>query len=191
VAQATADKLGKKVLPMQVTGGDLRVVPDRIDGLVSACVHIVNNMVDHGIEPAYVRESQGKRPEGRLVLNILREESSVVFQFMDDGQGVSFPDVETRAKALGLIAPDAAPTPRELLQVLFRSGFSTREEATEVSGRGIGLAAVRDEAERLGGRVEVQTKRGAGTTFEIILPIAVFANRRRWGSPPGQERRKV
>ena len=189
VAQATADRLGKRIAPMMISGGDLRVVPDRIDGLVSACIHIVNNMVDHGIEMTYLRESQGKPPEGRLSLNIVREANAVVFRFRDDGQGVSFPDVESRAKALGLIADDAAPTPQQLLQVLFQSGFSTREEATEVSGRGIGLAAVRVEAERLGGRVEVQTKQNVGTIFEITLPISVFANRRRWGPPPGPERR--
>ena len=191
VAQATAEKLGKKILPMSVSGGDLRVVPDRIDGLVSSCVHIVNNMVDHGIELPYIRESKGKPAEGRLILNITREANSVVFQFRDDGQGISFPDVETRAKAMGLIAEGETPTPRELLHMLFKPGFSTREEATEVSGRGIGLSAVRVEAERLGGTVEVQTKRDTGTIFEVTLPISVFANRRRWGSPPGPERRKV
>ena len=192
VAQATAEKLGKKIAPMQVqvVGGDLRVVPDRLDGLVSACVHIVNNMVDHGIELSYVREANGKPPEGRLALKIVREARSVVFQFMDDGQGVSLADVEARAKSLGLIEADAQPAPRELLQVLFKSGFSTRDEATEVSGRGIGLAAVRVEAEKLGGRVEVQSKPNAGTTFEIILPIGVFANRRSRGPSPGPERRK-
>jgi len=191
VAAATAERLGKKIAPMTVTGGELRVVPDRIDGLVSACIHVVNNMVDHGIEMPYIRESLGKAMEGRLTLNIKHEADSVVFHFRDDGQGVSLPDVEARARALGLLAPDAAPTPRALLQLLFQSGFSTRDEATEVSGRGIGLSAVRVEAERLGGTVEVQTKQNVGTVFEITLPISVFANRRRWGPPPGPERRKT
>ena len=179
VAQATAQKLGKRLTEMEIVGGELRVVPDRLEALVDACVHVVNNMVDHGIELPYVREAQGKPPEGRLSINIVWEASSVVLQFIDDGQGISLPEVEARAKKLGLLEPTAKPSPREALALLFAPGFSTRAEATEVSGRGIGLAAVRQEAERLGGRVEVQTKLNAGTTFEIILPLDVFANRRR------------
>jgi len=179
VAQATAERLGKRISPMTILGGDLRVPPDRVEALVNSCVHIVNNMVDHGIELPYVREAQGKPPEGRLVLNLVRESRSVVIQFIDDGQGISLPVIEARGRSLGLVASDAVLSPRDILQLLFLPGFSTREEASEVSGRGVGLAAVRQEAERLGGRLEVQTKPGAGTTFEIILPLGVFANRRK------------
>lgn len=191
IAQSTAEKLGKRIEPMEISGGEIRIVPDRLDGLVSSCVHIINNMVDHGIELPYIREAQGKSPEGHLKLNIIRENSSVVLEFVDDGQGISLPEVEARAKEKGLLAEDAQPSPREVMQLLFASGFSTRGEATDVSGRGIGLAAVRAEAERLGGRIEVQSKLNAGTTFEIILPLAVFANRRNRGTPPGPERRKA
>lgn len=179
VAQATAEKLGKRISPMTILGGELRVPPDRVESLVSACVHIVNNMVDHGIELPYIREAQGKPPEGRLVLNLVRETRSVVIQFIDDGQGISLPAVEARGRSLGLLAPGVQPSPRELLQLLFAPGFSTRDETTVFSGRGVGLSAVRQETEKLGGRVEVQTKPGAGTTFEIILPLGVFANRRK------------
>jgi two-component system chemotaxis sensor kinase CheA len=191
VAQATAERLGKRIAPLQINGGEIRVVPERLETLVSVCVHIVNNMVDHGIELSYVREGLGKPPEGRITLDLIRENSSVVIRFSDDGHGVSFPEVEARAKRLGLLAADATPDHRQLLQILFEPGFSTRDEATEVSGRGIGLAAVRAEAERLGGRVEAHSKAGAGTTFEILIPIGVFANRRARGPAPGPERRKV
>lgn len=190
VAQATAEKLGKRIQPMEILGGEIRVVPDRLDGLVSACVHIINNMVDHGIELPYVREAQGKNPEGSLKLNISREATSVVLEFVDDGQGISLPEVEARAREKGLLAPGDQPSPREILQLLFEPGFSTRNEATEVSGRGIGLSAVRQEAEKLGGRIEVQSKLNSGTTFEIILPIGVFANRRGGRPAPAVERRK-
>jgi two-component system chemotaxis sensor kinase CheA len=179
IAQSTAEKLGKRISPMTILGGELRVPPDRVESLVNSCVHLVNNMVDHGIELPYIRENQGKPPEGRLVLNLVREERSVVIQFIDDGQGISLPTIEAKARSLGLLAADATPSPREILQLLFLPGFSTKEEASTISGRGVGLAAVRQEAEKLGGRVEVQTKPGAGTTFEIILPLGVFANRRK------------
>lgn len=191
IAQATAEKLGKRIQPMEVIGGELRVVPERLERLIASFVHVVNNMVDHGIELPYVREAQGKKPEGKLSVTITREVSSVVIQFSDDGQGVSLAEVEARAKEKGLLAADATPSPREVLQLLFEPGFSTRAEATEVSGRGIGLAAVRQEAERLGGRVEVNTKLNAGTTFEIILPLGVFANRRVQKPAPGPDRRKA
>ena len=191
VAQSTAERLGKRVAPMTITGGDIRVVPDRLDRLVSACVHIVNNMVDHGIELPYIRENQGKAPEGKLTLNLVRGQASVVLEFIDDGQGISLPEVEARAKEKGLLARDASLPPREILQFLFSSGFSTRTEVTEVSGRGIGLSAVREETERLGGRIEVQSKLHSGTTFEIILPLAVFANRRTRQNAPGPERRRT
>jgi len=191
VAQSTAERLGKRVAPMVITGGDIRIVPDRLDRLVSACVHIINNMVDHGIELPYIREAQGKSPEGKLTLNIAREQSSVVLEFIDDGQGIAVQEVQAKAIEKGLLAQGTELSPREVMQFLFAPGFSTRTEVTEISGRGIGLAAVREEAERLGGRIEVQSKLNSGTTFEIILPLAVFANRRNRAPAPGPERRKT
>jgi two-component system chemotaxis sensor kinase CheA len=191
VAQSTAEKLGKRIRAMEITGGEIRIVPDRLDRLVSACVHIVNNMVDHGIELPYVRENQGKPSEGTLRLNIVRGDASVVLEFIDDGQGISVPEVEARAVEKGLLAQGTSLPPREVLQFLFAPGFSTRTEVTEVSGRGIGLSAVREETERLGGQIEVQSKLNSGTTFEIILPLAVFANRRVRQAIPGPERRKT
>jgi two-component system chemotaxis sensor kinase CheA len=190
VAQSTAEKLGKRIRTMEILGGEIRIVPDRLDRLVSACVHIVNNMVDHGIELPYQRENQGKPPEGTLKLNIVRGETSVVLEFIDDGQGISVPEVEARAVEKGLLAQGTSLPPREVMQFLFAPGFSTRTEVTEVSGRGIGLSAVREEAERLGGRIEVQSKLHSGTNFEIILPLAVFANRRVRHSIAGPERRR-
>jgi len=190
VAEATAQNLGKRIAPMEIEGGDLRIVPERLEGLVNVCVHLVNNMVDHGIEMAHVREAQGKPPEGKLKITLQRELSSVVLSFSDDGKGISIPEVIARAKEKGFLAPDAQPEPREALQLLFKPGFSTKNEATEVSGRGIGLDAVRAEAEKLGGRIEIHSKLNAGTTFEIILPLGVFANRRGRGRAPGEERRR-
>jgi len=179
VAESTAEKLGKRIAPMSVTGGELRILPDAVTDLADACVHIVNNMVDHGIEPTYEREALGKSPEGHVSIDITREGSSVVLRFTDDGRGISLADVEARARAKGLLQPDQTPTPVEVRQLLFAPGFSTRDEVSVVSGRGIGLSAVREEVEKLGGRVEVHSKINAGTTFELILPLSVFVSRRK------------
>ena len=122
-AAVTAEKLGKKIKPMTIEGGSLKVVPDRFFPLVDACIHIVNNMVDHGIEYPYERESIQKPPEGKLELSISVEKSTMVLVFQDDGRGINTREIERIAKMRGLIPENRSMQSSELLELLFADGF--------------------------------------------------------------------
>ena len=171
-AATTAEKLGKKIKPMTITGGTLKIVPDRFLPLSESCIHIVKNMVDHGIEFPYERESIQKEPEGTLELFITVDKTKMILEFRDDGRGINPRSVERNAKEKGLIAQDRSLQNSELFALLFEDGFSTRNEATLTSGRGVGLSAVREVVNNLGGSIELKSKLGKGTTIEIEIPLA-------------------
>lgn len=191
IAEATAEKLGKRINPMVVSGGDLRVVPERFEALVESCIHLVNNMVDHGIEYTYEREAHQKDPAGNLEIRLDRGPDSLIMVFIDDGRGVSVTEIEKLCREKGLIKPEDKPNPQTILQYLFHDGFSTRKEVSEISGRGVGLAAVRAEVQKLGGTIEVHSKIGQGTEFEIFLPLKTLASRQKVEQDLDIERRKM
>lgn len=171
-ASMTAEKLGKKIKPMVIEGGNLKIVPDRFFPLVEACIHIVNNMVDHGIEYPFEREAMQKMPEGTLSLSISVEKSNVHLVFQDDGRGINTREIERIAKQRGLVPEGRSLQSSELYALLFEDGFSTKTEVTATSGRGVGLAAVREEVQKLGGSIEIRSKLGKGTAFEITIPLS-------------------
>lgn len=171
-AAMAAEKLGKKIKPMAIVGGNLKVVPDRYMALADACIHIVNNMVDHGIEYPYERESMQKPPAGAVQLSIAVDKSTLVLEFADDGRGVNPREIERIAKERGLVPEGRSLQSSELYALLFEDGFSTRSEATTTSGRGVGLAAVRQEVKRLGGSIEVKSRLGKGCAFELSIPLS-------------------
>jgi two-component system chemotaxis sensor kinase CheA len=171
-AAVTAERLGKKIKPMPISGGTQKIVPDRFLPLVESCVHIVNNMVDHGIEYPYEREAIQKQPEGRIELSITVEKSSLILEFQDDGRGINPREIERVARQRGLIPAGRSLQNSELYALLFEDGFSTRKDVTETSGRGVGLAAVKAEVTKLGGSIEVRSKLGKGTAFEITIPLS-------------------
>jgi two-component system, chemotaxis family, sensor kinase CheA len=171
VAAAAAERLGKKLKPMVITGGNPRVVPDRLMPLAEACAHIVNNMVDHGIEFPYERDAVQKPPVGTVQLDITFDKSSLTLRFSDDGRGINPREIEKVGRERGLIHEGTSPSNSELFALLFEDGFSTRKEATMTSGRGVGLAALREEARKLGGSVEISSKLGKGSVFTIKVPL--------------------
>ncbi len=170
-ASVAAERLGKKIKPMSIIGGTLRIVPDRYLPLVEACLHIVNNMVDHGIEYPYEREALQNPPEGNIELIITIEKSLLVLEFSDDGRGLNPRIIEHTAKRKGLIDENRKMQNAELFNIIFKDGFTTRDEASMTSGRGIGLAAVKKVVTSLNGTIEVRSKLGKGTTFEIAIPM--------------------
>ncbi len=172
VAATTAERLGKKVAPMAIVGGEQKIVPDRYQGLAEACIHLVNNMVDHGIEYPYEREAIQKPPEGRIQLAISMEKAAMILEFRDDGRGINPREIELVAREKGLIPEGRSLQSSELFALLFADGFSTRKEASMTSGRGVGLAAVKAEVAKLGGAIEVRSKLGKGSSFEITIPLA-------------------
>ncbi|MFW6261394.1 MAG: ATP-binding protein [Spirochaetota bacterium] len=127
-------------------------------------------MVDHGIESPAERELKGKPTAGEIRVELTRDAGDVVMVFSDDGQGISFAAVEERARERGLLDEEATPRRADLLKLLFTSGFSTSEDVSAVSGRGVGLNAVQRAVRALGGRISVETRAGRGTTFRITVP---------------------
>ncbi|MDC7124946.1 MAG: ATP-binding protein [Spirochaetales bacterium] len=171
-AEVTAEKLGKKILPMEIIGGRLKIVPDRFFPLAESCIHIVNNMVDHGIEYPFEREALQKTPEGKIRLTITVERNKMSLEFKDDGRGINPIAVEKKARSLGLIENNRSMQNSEIYALLLNDGFSTRETATDTSGRGVGLAAVNESVSKLGGSIEIRSKTGKGTTFELMVPLS-------------------
>lgn len=165
-----AGRRGRRVKTVVVRGGEFRVVPDRYEGLVTSLEHMARNMVDHGIESPAERQMKGKPDLGTIAIDIERTEREIAISFSDDGRGISFAAVEARAREKGLITNGSEPSRPELLALLFSAGFSTAEEVTIVSGRGVGLNAVQREVQKLSGKIGVETRPGRGTTFRVTVP---------------------
>jgi HAMP domain-containing protein/HPt (histidine-containing phosphotransfer) domain-containing protein len=170
-ARALADRLHKPGLEVVVDAGDLVVDPRRWDRLWSELIHVIRNSVDHGIEPPADRESRGKSRAGTLVLRARAVEGSFVIAIGDDGAGIDWGAVAAKARARGLPAER-----REDLERAMRSpGFSTRNQVTATSGRGVGLDAVRMAVEALDGHLEIDSTFGHGTTVRCVFPEEAMA----------------
>jgi two-component system chemotaxis sensor kinase CheA len=170
-ARALAERLHKPGLEVVVDGGDLLVDPRRWDRLWSEIVHLVRNSVDHGIETLAQREAHGKSRGGMLVLRARVVDGSFVITVADDGAGIPWDAVAARARARGL----PAERHEDLVQALLSPGFSTRDQVTTTSGRGVGLDAVRAAVAALDGRLELDSTAGRGTTFRCVFPEEAMA----------------
>lgn len=157
------------VLAGEDTELDRRVVEDINDPLM----HMVRNSIDHGIESPEGRLAAGKRETGRLSLRAFHQGGSIVIEISDDGAGLNKDRILAKAVKQGLIAEGAELSPSEIHQLIFAPGFSTAEQITEISGRGVGMDVVRRNIEALRGRIEIQSEMGVGTTFVIKLPLTL------------------
>lgn len=165
-AVALASRLGKPPVAIAIEDHGVRVPRSGWQELWSALVHLIRNAVDHGIEHPEERTALGKPPHGSLTLRTLADDDSIVIEVTDDGAGVAWERVRARARQLGL--PSA--TQLELEAALFCDGLSTRETASEISGRGVGMAVVRVTCSALGGTISIRSEPGRGTTFRIAIP---------------------
>jgi signal transduction histidine kinase len=172
-ARALADRLGKPGLEVVCEGNGLRTSNADWAPLWSSCVHVIRNAVDHGIEPATARSAAGKSEAGHMVLSATREADEVVIRVSDDGVGIDWDALGRKAAEAGI----PFDTDEARIAALFRDGLSSRDQVTDVSGRGIGLAAVLQEVKRLGGAIAVTSKRGQGTTVEMHIPAPAMVGR--------------
>jgi len=166
-----AERRGRRIKPVEIHGGEFRVLPERFEPLVDSLTHVARNMIEHGIESPAEREMKGKDQFGQIRIELRDPDEMVEIEMADDGQGIPTAKIEQRARAKGLIGADEKVSRRDLLALIFKPGFSTSEMVTTVSGRGVGLAAVHDAVRKAGGKISVETKAGRGTTFRISVPL--------------------
>jgi two-component system, chemotaxis family, sensor kinase CheA len=165
---------GKQV-ELVVKGGDTDLDKGILDSIAEPLTHLVRNSLSHGIEPAEERTRAGKPAQGMLRLNAYHQGQQVVIEVSDDGRGIDTKKVRQRALSQGLVSAEQAArlTEAETLELVFRPGFSTAAEITELSGRGVGLDIVQTVLGRLKGTVQIDTEVGQGTTFRLRLPLTL------------------
>jgi len=176
--RTVADRSGKAVR-LVIEGEGTQIDKTVIEGMADPLLHFLRNAVDHGIEPAPVRQAQGKPLTGTIRLQAGYEGTQIVIQISDDGAGIDPERLRVAAINGGYISPhDAARVPVEdLLSLIFLPGFSTAEQVSEISGRGVGLDVARVAIHRLKGSVKVDSRPGEGATFTVRLPMTLAVMR--------------
>lgn len=172
VVRDIASKLNKDV-DFFISGGDTEIDKKVIEEIQDPITHLIRNAIDHGIEPKEERIAKGKPAKGRITLSAYQEGSHIIIEVSDDGSGVNY---EKIAKKLKKLYPDLNTevlTQSELIDYLFKPGFTTKDEITTLSGRGVGLDVVKEHVSQLRGRIDVTTEKDIGTSIKIILPLTL------------------
>jgi two-component system chemotaxis sensor kinase CheA len=167
-------KLGKRV-ELKLSGQDTELDRTVVDALGDPLVHLVRNTLDHGLEQPYERAAAGKSEVGEIEIAARHAGGNVIISVSDDGRGVDPVHIARNAAARGLISTDAidAVDQQRAVELLFAPGFSTAEATSDISGRGVGMDAVRATINGLGGEVEMRSELGVGTTTQIRLPLTL------------------
>lgn len=170
VAQRVASAQDKMLNPVEFVNPDLKVLPEVYSSLFATFVHSFRNSVDHGIEFPSVREENGKAPAGtiRVSFSLSRDLTSLMIRVDDDGAGVNPEKIREKFAKKGIDVSNESDS--EVIQHIFDSQFSTRDQVTETSGRGVGMDAIKFAAEELGGRVWVTSEYGKGTSLFVEVP---------------------
>ncbi|MCL2180149.1 MAG: response regulator [Treponema sp.] len=171
-----ASELGKKV-DIQVYGSENEIDKNLIESLSEIFLHMIRNAIDHGIEKPEERAAAGKNETGLLVIKCVRESGNMKVTITDDGKGINTEEIRKKIVDTGLAAKEKAAvlTDDELINFIFQSGFSTSAKLTNVSGRGVGMDAVKSNIERIKGSISIQTKAGEGTSFTLSVPLSLAA----------------
>jgi two-component system chemotaxis sensor kinase CheA len=165
---------GKEV-DFVVQGEETELDRSLLEEITDPLIHLLRNAVDHGIESREERIAQGKPPRGRVLLKAYQEENSVVIMVQDDGRGLDTGKIRNKALRLGLASQEELEkmSDREVMEFIFYPGFSTNDQVTDVSGRGVGMDIVRRNMERVNGQVRIESEAGKGTTFYLRLPLTL------------------
>ncbi len=169
-----ARQCGREV-EIDISGQDTDLDKGILDAIAEPLTHLVRNAVSHGIEPADERRKLGKAPQGVIRLNAYHQGNQVYVEVTDDGHGMDAQKIRVKAVELGMATPEEAArfTDAEAFDFIFRPGFSTADEVTEVSGRGVGMDVVQSVLHRLKASISVETRPGKGTTFRMKLPLTL------------------
>jgi len=174
VVRDLAMALGKEVR-VATEGDETELDRSIIEAIKDPLTHLVRNAVDHGIETPAEREAAGKPAEGLITIRASHEGGRVTIQIQDDGRGIDLDKVRARAVERGLLRAERAKKlgPHDTIELIFQPGFSTADQVTNLSGRGVGMDVVRTNVGKIGGSVEVATQAGAGTTYTLKIPLTL------------------
>ncbi len=172
VVRQTAKETGRKA-QLELDGAHTELDRAVLDKIAAPLEHLVRNAVAHGVEPPEQRSAEGKAEYGELRLSARQEGNEIVITLADDGAGIDLAAVRKQAEIRGWLKPGEEVSNEQLEQMLFRSGFSTAKQVTEVAGRGVGLDVVKNEIAGIGGRVKLESETGKGTRFTIRLPLTL------------------
>ncbi len=165
-------QFGKRVV-METQGDEIELDRNIVEELADPMMHMVRNALDHGIETPAEREQRGKSPSARLLLRGRHHAGQVVIEIADDGRGLNREKILSKAIQKGLVASGEGLSDSEVFNLIFQPGFTTAEQVTNVSGRGVGMDVVRRHVEKLRGRMEIRSVPGQGATFVVKLPLTL------------------
>lgn len=171
VIRDVSAKLGKQVR-LDTYGRETELDKGLIERIVDPLTHLVRNSLDHGIETPELRLSKGKEATGQLLLSAQHHGGNIVIEVSDDGAGLNRDKILGKARQQGLAVSDSMPD-EEVWQLIFAPGFSTAEQVTDISGRGVGMDVVKRNIQEMGGHVEISSREGRGTTTRIVLPLTL------------------
>ncbi|MDT8407573.1 MAG: chemotaxis protein CheA [Methylococcales bacterium] len=172
VVRDVSKDLGKDI-ELQINGGETELDKTVVEKINDPLTHLVRNSLDHGVEPPEQRVAAGKPAQGRVTLNAYHESGHIVIEISDDGAGLNSEKILTKAIANGLVKPDQTLSQQEIFQLIFAPGLSTKDKASNLSGRGVGMDVVKRNIEALRGSVAVYSTPGQGTTIGIQLPLTL------------------
>jgi two-component system chemotaxis sensor kinase CheA len=168
----TAAQLGKQV-NLVIEGEETELDRTLLESLGDPLTHLVRNAIDHGIEPPAERRARGKPEIGTLTLSAYQAEGRIYIEVRDDGRGIDTEQVRQKAIQLGWLREGDQPSPETLYEFLFRPGFSTAQQVSDLSGRGVGMDVVKRNVESLGGAISIQSEPGKGARFILKVPLTL------------------
>jgi two-component system chemotaxis sensor kinase CheA len=172
VVRDTASSLGKEV-NFEIVGGDAELDKSMVEKIADPLMHLVRNSLDHGLEPPQERLAAGKPAAGKLVLSARHETGAILIRIEDDGRGINRERVLQRAWNRGLVENGVVPSDDDINMLIFEPGFSTAEQVTNLSGRGVGMDVVRRNIEALRGSLRLNSNPGKGLQVDIRLPLTL------------------
>lgn len=175
IARQVSSELGKEV-ELEISGESSEVDRTVLDRIIAPLEHLLRNAIAHGIESPEERKELRKNEVGKIKIEVVRQGTNIVIRVKDDGGGIEVDKIRKKAIKQGYIESDSNISDHDILQFILQSGFSTADEVTQVSGRGVGMDVVDSEIKQLGGVLDIDTSRGEGTEFSIRLPLTLAIN---------------
>ncbi|OUS09330.1 hypothetical protein A9Q89_13270 [Gammaproteobacteria bacterium 53_120_T64] len=172
VVRENSRDLGKEI-DLEISGGDTELDKVVVDKMADPLMHLVRNSIDHGLETPGQREAAGKSPRGTISLNAFHDSGSIVIEISDDGRGLAKDKILAKAIEKGLISDNHNLSDDEIYRLIFEAGFSTADNVTNLSGRGVGMDVVRQNIESLRGLIDIKSTLGEGTVITIRLPLTM------------------